>query len=239
MRFSRLLAAAAALAAPLLVSSGSARALLIDFESIPGGVPADGMLISDQFLATAGVSFALEDGELPRLAQVGNPATAFAPADSPDDGPRHGMFFLNDDGDPFDSLEIASLIVSYSVPTMFVSGDLIDVDFDEAILIEARDAAGQVLESIVICNQDAAASCTGLGGETGTFTTGNGVTTSFAITRTQPDIHSLRIAGERNAGGGFGLAFDNFDTGVVPEPVATVLLASALLLLRLAAGARD
>jgi hypothetical protein len=225
-------------AAPALIAfawavaaAGPGRATLIDFESIPGGAPSDGLAIGTQFLATAGVSFSLEGGGLPLLAQVGNPTSAFAPADTPDDGARHGSFFLNDDGNPFDSLEIAPLRVTYSVAAASVSGDLIDVDFDEAIRIEARDANDQILEVVVICNQNASASCTTLGGETGSFTTGDGVTTSWSIARAQADIRSLRIVGERNNSGGFGLAFDNFDTGVVPEPGASLLLACAAALL--------
>ena len=215
-----------------LGAAAPAAGVLIDFETLNGGTPVEGSLIGTQFLATAGVTFALEGGGLPVLAQVGNPIRAFSPADTPNDLVRHGSFFLSDDGDAFDSLDIAALIVTYAVPTAVVSGDLIDVDFDEAFRIEARDAADQVLDTVVICHNDRSASCTTLGGESGTFTTGNKVTTPWSITRPQADIHSLRIAGERNSPGGFGLAFDNFDTGVVPEPAAGLLLAFGLACLR-------
>jgi hypothetical protein len=41
----------------------------IDFETIPGTVPTDGLQIADQFLATLGVRFSLENGDRPVLAQ--------------------------------------------------------------------------------------------------------------------------------------------------------------------------
>lgn len=117
-----------------------------------------------------------------------------------------------------------TLLVRYSTPSRAVSGELID--FDEAIRVEALDAMDQLLDFVVICHNDSSASCEALGGETGPFTTGDGVTTAFSFDRPQADIRSLRIVCERNASGGFGLAFDNFETGVVPEPGAGLLIGS-------------
>ena len=36
---------------------------IISFESIPGGIPSDGLVISNQFQNTHGVSFVLGDSE--------------------------------------------------------------------------------------------------------------------------------------------------------------------------------
>ena len=52
---------------------------VIDFESIPGlGAPVDRLEISNQFDASDGIVFRLEDGSFPELALVGLPETAFA-----------------------------------------------------------------------------------------------------------------------------------------------------------------
>ncbi|MCH5376960.1 MAG: PPC domain-containing protein, partial [Planctomycetes bacterium] len=73
-------------------------ASLINFESLPGGIPAEGTVISDQFLASHGVSFAYDDGTFPILAEVGAPQTAFFPSDTPSASAAGtvGRFFLTD-----------------------------------------------------------------------------------------------------------------------------------------------
>jgi len=48
-----------------------AGAVLIDFESIPGGTPAEGLVVSNQYQAAYGVTFSLESGGLPQLARAG------------------------------------------------------------------------------------------------------------------------------------------------------------------------
>lgn len=233
--------ALAAVAIGTLAAAPSAEAILIDFESIPGAgggstLPVDGQSISDQFSApeNGGVTFSLEGrDDPPVLAEVGNPATAFGPGDSPADLTRHGSFFLTDDG-LLSGLEVVPLIVSYTVPSMAVSGDFLDIDFDEAVLIEARGAADVVLDTVLICNRPTSSTCSDLGTQAGAtpgdFPTGDRATTPWSIVRPQADILSLRIVGERNVSGYFGLAFDNFDSGVsMPEPGTALLLGAALL----------
>lgn len=215
----------------LMVMSTAAQAVLIDFENLTGKVEGD--LISNELVSTAGVSFSLEGGGFPVLVEVGNPQRGFAPSDSPSDAARHGSFFLTDDGDVFDGITAETLIVSFGNPSAFVSGDLLDVDFGEAWRVEARDAIGTVLAFEVICANPNNTACATLGGSTGSFTTGDRATSSWQISRQQNDIHSLRIIGERTAAGGFGLGFDNFETGVVPEPGTALLLGSGLLWLGL------
>ena len=48
--------------------------------------------------------------------------------------------------------------------------------------------------------------------------------------RPDPNIRSLRILGERNDACGFGLAFDDLDTGVVPEPGVSLPLGCGIAL---------
>jgi outer membrane protein OmpA-like peptidoglycan-associated protein len=86
--------------------------------------------------------------------------------------------------------------VLYDPPTSAASGVVLDIDFDETFTIEARDAAGVVIQSVTI--------------KAGDPDTGDGLATRWAIDRGAADIHSIRFVGRRTAAGGFGLGFDNF-----------------------------
>jgi hypothetical protein len=96
----------------------------IDFETIPGGTPQEGLIISDQFTVTHGITFALENGEYPVLAEIGGRETAFGSAygaDEPAPGQGIGEYFLTDDG-VLSGLEAIPLIVYYDPPTSAASG---------------------------------------------------------------------------------------------------------------------
>jgi hypothetical protein len=170
---------------------------VIDFEDIPGvGTPSEGLEINTQFLASEGISFSLEDGTSPRIAEVGRPTTAFAPNDTPVVGQGTGSFFLTDDG-ILSGLTTSPLIVSYTNPVSGASGVVLDMDFDETFTIEARDAGDNVMQSVVI--------------QAGDPNTGNAIATPWVIDRINKDIHSIRFVGTRTAGGFFGLGFDLFN----------------------------
>lgn len=81
----------------LLTICLNARADTVTFEAIPGGMPVDGMTIDNQFQADFGVTFSLEGGGAPILAQVGGPLTAFQGfnglPDTPAPGTNTGSFF--------------------------------------------------------------------------------------------------------------------------------------------------
>ena len=176
-------------------------ALAIDFEDIPGvGTPFEGMEISDQYLATDGVTFSLEDGTNPVIAEVGAPLTGFwvngGDPDTPLPDQGIGQFFLTDDGSVAGAIS-SPLIVSYATPTAAASGVVLDMDGDEVFTIEARDAAGNVLQTIVI--------------NAGDENTGDAVATPWAFDRASDDVHSIRFSGVRTDGGGFGLGFDLFE----------------------------
>jgi len=202
-------------AAALMLSSGRAQATLIDFETIPGGTPSEGLVISDQFLATAGVSFALEGGGFPVLAEVGSPTTAFQPSDTPAAGQGTGSFFLTDTGS-LGGTNPPAVIISYAISTSVASGVLLDIDFKESWAIEAFDGSGILLETISIAAGDPGA--------------GNALATPWVFNRPTNDIASIKLTGSRPTNV-FGLGFDNFDTGVVPEPGTGLLLGSGLALL--------
>ena len=212
-----------AVAGLLLVASSlnCVSAGIIDFESIPGGTPSDLLVISDQFLATEGVSFSLEGGGFPVLAQVGAPRTAFFPDDTPFPDQGAGLFFLTDDTTV--SSSAPPLIVTYSTPTMAASGVILDIDGGlvnpEIYLIEARGLADVVLESITLTVGDAGA--------------GDQLATPWSFLRSSADIQSIRIAPSRPQGGLIGLAFDNFNTRAasvpVPEPSTLMLMGIGLV----------
>jgi outer membrane protein OmpA-like peptidoglycan-associated protein len=171
----------------------------IDFETVPGGTSIEGLTIDDQFAASHGIRFRLENKGAPRLAAVGGPITAFeGPRRQPDTpAPRQdiGSFFLTDDA-TIAELNVSPLVVVYDPPTAAASGVVLDIDFDETFTIEARDAAGVILQAFTI--------------KAGDRGTGDGIATRWAINRASSDIHSIRFAGRRTTAGGFGLGFDNF-----------------------------
>ena len=207
----------------LLTISVSTQAAIIDFESIPSfGVPTEGLVISNQFEASDGITFSLEGGGNPRIAQVGSPATAFLgpgnAGDTPAPNQGVGNFFLTDDG-LLSGLTSPALIVSYSTPTSAASGVILDIDFDESFVIQARDGLGNILQSINIVSGDPG--------------TGDGIATFWSFERSLADIASIRFAGTRTAAGVFGLGFDNFSArsvAPVPVPSAIILFSSALAL---------
>ncbi len=164
----------------------------IDFETIPGGTPQDGLPISTQFLASHGIEFRLVGGGSPVLAMVGAPTTAFVPNDTPE--ADQGSFFLTDDGNL--NTDSRDLLVLYDTPTANASGIILDIDGSEIFTIEARDAADQVVQTVVIENGDPM--------------TGDRESTPWSLSRPTADIVSIRFSGERPGGGRFGLGFDDF-----------------------------
>ncbi len=204
----------------ILISSAQVNAVLIDFENIPNvGTPTEGLTIDNQFLATTGVSFSLEGGGAPVIAQVGGPTTAFGPNDSPFSDQGVGQFFLTDDGVVVGNPK--PLLITYATPTAAASGVILDIDgetsgFPEIYTVEARDGVGTVLESVVFTAGD--------------FGTGDRLATTWSFSRATNEIASIRIIGFREGNRNVGLAFDNFDTssaavveGTIPEPSAAWL----------------
>jgi hypothetical protein len=144
----------ALLIATLLATPAAAG--VITFEDIPGvGMPSEGLVIDTQFQASEGVTFSLEGGGAPQIAEVGAPRAAFAgpPNSTGDDNPLSGQsifgFFLTDDG-MVGGLVAPPVIVEYDPPTRAASGVILDIDFDETFTIELRDGTDTVLDTIVI-----------------------------------------------------------------------------------------
>lgn len=178
----------------LAAGSGCLGQSFLDFEFIPGGLPSEGLAISNQWQASLGISFILEDNTMPTLSQVGAPRTAFNGFGGPDlpaPGTDVGQFFLTDDG--VLSNAPPALLVNYAQPASAASADILDIDFSEQWTVEAKDAAGNVLGTQVLSSG------------------GNGTAVPFNFDFGSPVISQIRIA-FTGSGGSIGLAFDNFLT---------------------------
>ncbi|WP_145063600.1 hypothetical protein [Engelhardtia mirabilis] len=201
-----------------------ADAQVIDFETFPaGGSTGDMEEISNQYMQSAGVSFAIVDSEekfvrYPLIAKVGPPLTAFygCPGeDQPLPGQGVGQSFLTDD----DQLGYTgSLLVTYADPVVEASGVILDVDihstgqFEEWTVI-ARNAAGATVDFDVISAPVGPAYSCSAGGFLGP-----GDSLAFQWTLRSPamiaEIQSILIEFTGNATA-VGLAFDNFSPSSV------------------------
>lgn len=172
----------------------------LDFEGIEGVTLYEGLPIGDQFLGEYGMSFKLEGGEIPVLAQVGSPGTAFRSSwgnDRPTSSKQSeiGEYFLTDDG-VLSGLQNSPLIITFFSPVDSASGVLLDIDFGETFIIEGRNA----MDSIVATTQI----------RDGDINTGDGSVTPWSILSDTAQIKSIKIIGSRTQAGSFGLGFDNF-----------------------------
>lgn len=203
-----------------LALASPVRAGSIDFESVPGGSPSELLAIGDQYLASQGISFSLEGGGLPVLAELGGPARAFVgpPAGTQADGPDPsetglGSFFLTDDG-ALPGIP-KTILISFADPVGAVEGVLLDVDRSsletfEGWQIEARGIESQVLDTLTILS--------------GMPDTGDGIATAWGFQRAANDIASIRLAYIGADNPWIGFALDNIVTAQVPEPGTLVLV---------------
>lgn len=182
---------------------------VIDFETVPGaGAPFEGLVVSDQYAASQGVTFSLQGGGAPVIAEVGPPTTAFqgppnhTGSDNPVPGQGIGQFFLTDDGMTV-GIDPLPLVVDYDPPASEASGVILDMDVDESFSIEAFDVTGVPLTVILI--------------QSGDPMTGDGIATPWNLVRPGPDIARLVFTGDRSTPGFFGLGFDNFDARTAPD----------------------
>ena len=233
----------ASIALAISALGSTVSAATINFEDIAGASPLDGLEITNQFAASAGVTFSLIDGLTgtalssgPVLAEVGGPRTAFAGFGGGDDtiapisAAQVGSFFLTDDGLTTGGLQNPILVATYSVASSFISADILDLDFAELFDIRFYDAAtgGNLLNTISL--------------SAGSPGTGDGIATSVNYDHGSAEILRVEFEGRGNvtpSAGFFGLGFDNFDSGVVipPDPISPIPLpASAWMLLAAIGG---
>ncbi|MEM1319989.1 MAG: gliding motility-associated C-terminal domain-containing protein [Bacteroidota bacterium] len=190
--------------------------ITIDFEEIPGvAVPREGLVIDNQYFAQFGLSFILENGRPPVLAEVGSPVTAFGSQfgdgnDTPAPGQGIGRFFLTDDG-RLSGLTSPPLILNFASPVDSFGGCILDMDFDEIFIIEARDASGTaILVDTIVAGQPG---------------TGDGISTcwGFNLDGCEGSVSSIRFEGQRQTLGAFGLGLDNFSFCTTGIDIATQL----------------
>jgi gliding motility-associated-like protein len=174
--------------------------ILINFEEIPNDNPSEGLILDGQFLDEFGISFSIEGGGNPVLAEIGSPATAFESSfgdDTPAPDQEIGRFFLTDDGN-LSGLESPPLLITADSPLQFIGGVILDIDFGEVFTLEAFDGDGNLLQTIVLDanNPDA----------------GDGIATPWRFeVNNCAGIRSVRIDGEREREGVFGLGVDNIE----------------------------
>ncbi|MCP5528515.1 MAG: hypothetical protein H7A47_17125 [Verrucomicrobiales bacterium] len=191
---------------------------VVDFESINGSTPTDGMSISNQFQAEFGISFRRTDGGFPVIAKKGPPRTAFPTAFGGtllDDELRpdypfktnFGSYFLTDDGRT-DTAGIG-LIVDYDSPVAQAGGYVLDIDTTEAWTITAYSDDGATMVAQLVLAP----------GQSGV---GDGLPTVWSFVRPTADIRQIRLlhTGPQSVP---GLAFDNFSPSQLPPILPAVL----------------
>jgi len=201
-----------------LTAQQSNQCLTIDFETLGNINLYEGLPINNQFFDEYGVTFELENGTIPLLAEVGGVrAFAFSSIfgnDTPAPNQKVGRYFITDDG-LVSNLTAIPLIVRFENPVDSVSAEVLDMDFDEVFTVTARDKDDNTILTKTI--------------KAGDVGTGDGIATVFGfnIPGCIGTIYSLKFEGTRQASGGFGFAMDNFSfcfTGVDIEKTVTFIV---------------
>jgi len=188
--------------------------LTLDFESLPGTEPASGVVLSDQYKSTFGVSFSLEGGGNPILAGVGPPREAFqGPGNGSDNtavGVDVGNFFLTDDG-ILANIPAPPIVLTFDIPIDTFGGCILDMDGNERFEIEARDEAGNiVISETIVANPawgDGSMQCWG-----------------FNLPGCVGVIKTITYRGTRTDGGGFGLGMDYFSFCYTAAPLEAIII---------------
>lgn len=175
--------------------------LNLNFETIPNQTPFEGLEISDQYRDEFGVTFSLEGGGFPILAQVGGPAIAFGSDfgnDTPAPNQNVGSFFLTDDG-ILQDVQSETILINFEFPIDSVSGCILDMDFEEEFVLDALDINGEIIFTQMI--------------QAGDPGTGDGLATCWGFNGPgcNGEIYAIRMNGFRppSVGGFFGLGLDN------------------------------
>lgn len=220
----------------LVILFNPAKAALIDFEIVPGGTPADQLVITTQYLATQGVSFALSFGGAPTLEMTGGSDTGDGfindqEGEAPDveatglEG-ELGDFYLRIGTTQLLSAPVPDLIISYVNPVNAASAQIWDIDgrmdATEQWRVTALDSTDTVIDTLLSPV-----------GEAFDATSLDALPWTWSFSHGSDDISKIRIAFVGTKATSIGLAFDNFSpfTATIPVPGAMWLLGSALGLL--------
>lgn len=181
----------------------------IDFEHLPdGSVPSAGMQISNQFAASFGVSFRMENGQYPRIAKRDNSShiAFWGPPSNRNPNRPHpnqnvGDFFLTGDvGMPSPPV---AFVITYEQPVSAASGILIDVDWSDSWLIVARDSNTNGMATNQLTRYSANA--------------GGAYAAPWSFSRTNADIASIRLSCESRRDH-VGWALDTFSPALPFAP---------------------
>ncbi|MEI6299867.1 MAG: PEP-CTERM sorting domain-containing protein [Betaproteobacteria bacterium] len=195
---------------------------VIDFETVPGGVAADQVAISNQYQAGFGVTFSLSTGAVPFLEQVGdtdpgrgfyNTGLGVYDAAAAGFASQLGNYFLRIGTGSLQTAPMPQLVITYTTPVAAASAQIWDIDGNasgsEQWLVEAFGSGGGVIDSVVsplATTEDALS----LDGKPWTWSFNHGGSA---------DIFALRLSFTGSKSGGIGLALDNFSPAApVPEP---------------------
>jgi len=182
----------------------------IDFETINGTVPFEGMAISNQFRPYYGVSFRAPGGGFPALARVGWPEAAFdRNGDTESDTVRSnqvnaiGSFHLSHRASGTNVI-----IMDYDGPVSQVRGYALDIDYSETLTILAYSDSTSTnpVETLILT--------------TSTPNTGDGIATSWSLVRPTPDIRRIELVCKGPMG--HDLLYSNY-TPPPAEPAALEL----------------
>jgi hypothetical protein len=162
--------------------------------------------ISDQYVNSHGVSFALDSGDYPEVAASGSGTQWHRCDSSPTDkcqDSKNGIkpSSLNIVETRFIGARLGSsgsLIITYSNPVSAASGFLIDADGDEFFEVEAFDDSGNKVASDVSIDAR---------GKSGDWK--DGAATKFELRDGQGRISKVTIKGSK-PGGNPGISFDYF-----------------------------
>jgi hypothetical protein len=191
------------LAGQALVFIGTtiAQGAVVDFETVFGAVPHEGMLISNQFAGTFGMTFSGSNALV--IAQRGTPRTAFGSASGGDDAlsPTNthdcGDFFLV-------APETAPLTVRFASPVSTFSFYVLDLDDTERVtLIAYTSEAASGVRTNVFRSTDPSFG-DGLAGLASVSIPSN------AISRVEVRLSDSDLT--------FGAAYDDFSSDYTPPP---------------------
>jgi hypothetical protein len=213
--------------------SGSASAQLIDFETVPGGVSADQLPISNQYQSLYGVTFStVNPSGVPYLEAVGNADPGYGfyrsiggdydQGRSQNEANQLKSFFLRFGTGNGYANQLTQLLITYTNPVSAASAQIWDIDANsngyEQWLVQARDAGNNVIGS--------ASSPIGISGNDPASL--DGLPWTWSFNEATADIYSITLDYVGTKQTGIGLAFDNFNTSD-PAPTPTPEPSTALL----------
>ena len=179
---------------------------ILDFETVLGAVPIEGMSISNQFVAQFGISFRTP-GSFPVIARKGYPLAGFWTGDigaattydtiEPQDtnAAAFGQFFLTRDSD-----SRRTIIMDFVIPVSRATGFILDIDGrEEATITAYRDDGVSMVGQLVITNTSP-----GAGAQRGA---------PWSFSRPTNDIHQIRFF-VTTSPGPYGL--DNITSSFAP-----------------------